>query len=159
MKVRPFLLGLAVLAAASLSSASAHRMPEVEVTIETTTIDEAQRAAFTVRLHAEDTLKLLGLERDVDANLADAELLRTAAAKLQRRLKLDGDNQLEFLGGTVEGNAVYLFFVGAPDVQVADAAMLSSVFNRWTNRINDRRSGSVETQVFTQGGEIEGHRH
>ena len=156
--MRNTLLTLAAILAAGVSPALGHRLPEAEVTIENVQIDGAAKSAFTIRLHAEDVLKLLGRELDLDVDLTDPELHQVAGAKVLTKVQLES-GALQFFGGSVEGNSVYLFFTADADAQVRDASILSSVFDRWTNRINDARAEDVQTKVFTQGGELHGHRH
>ena len=155
--LRTFLGGLAVLAA-SITSALGHRMPEAEVTIERTEINKVAKSAFTVRLHAEDALKILSLDRELNVDLDDGDLHQALANRLAMKITLD-EGALTYFGGSVDGNSVYIFFTGDPSVRIESASMLSSIHPQWTNRINDMRRGAVATQVFTQGGELKGHRH
>lgn len=144
--------------AMAITPASAHRMPEVYVTIGSSEVEGEAVTAFTFRLYAEDALKLLGVERDLVVDLSDPALHEKLAGKVAAKVETSGGS-LAFFGGDVEGNDVFLYFTAPVGTGVSDAQVLSSVYEQWTNRINDERSGQTETTVFTQKGALAGHHH
>ncbi|GGY56273.1 hypothetical protein [Parvularcula lutaonensis] len=153
-----FLQALALIALLAPGIASAHRMPEVDITIATSEVGGEEVAAFTFRFHAADVLKALGLDRAVDVDLSDPKVLAMMAAKAEAKVVTEGGT-LDYFGGETDGNAVYLFFTAKPGTVITDASVLSSAYESWTNRVNDERSGETVTTVYTQGGELKGHRH
>jgi hypothetical protein len=134
-------------------------MPEVDVTLEATTIGERAVTAVTLRLHAEDALKLLKAAKGGEPGLDDEGALTFLARRAAATITFSGELPLSYVGGEVDGNAVYLFLATGPQAMVTDASLLSSVYDRWTNRVTDLRDGEPATKVFTQGGELHGHHH
>lgn len=158
MAGRNLIAALAGLALFIPGAASAHRMPEVDITVTTSEVEAGEVAVFTFRFHAADVLKVLGRDRDIEVDLSDPKLLAQLAVKAEERVRLEG-GVLDYFGGEADRNAVFLFYTAKPDAQITDASVLSSVYRSWTNRVNDERSGETVTKLFTQGGEIRGHKH
>lgn len=153
-RISSFLVA-AVLAFAG--TAAAHRMPEVYVTLEASDLEGEAITAVTIRLHAEDAIALLAAFDHRVENL-DTRAEHEALAQLTSKDLDIGESSVSFLGGEVDGHAVLLYLTGAPDLAVSKSAILSPIYDQWTNRITDLTAGTASDVVFTQGGD-QTHRH
>ena len=156
MRATLFVLALAM--AGLAAPALAHRMPEVDVVMDVTDLEGQPATSLVFHLEAADVLKLLGLERELSVDLREDNLLRMLSDKVQQQVVVAG-GKLTYFGGEVEGDTVYLFYTAPLSINITDARVLTSVYDQWTNRINDQRGDEVVTTVFTQGGALEGHHH
>ncbi|MEO1658383.1 MAG: hypothetical protein AAFR65_11735 [Pseudomonadota bacterium] len=137
--------------------ASAHRMPEVYVTLEASDLDGEPVTAVTVRLHAEDAIALLANHDQAVFNLDTRSEHEALAGFVTQGLTTEG-GPLSFLGGEVDGHAVLLYMTAPPGLSVVESAILSSIYNQWTNRVTDLTADTPGDKVFTQGGDLT-HRH
>ncbi|MEE4208150.1 MAG: hypothetical protein V2I43_02655 [Parvularcula sp.] len=142
-----------------MAPASAHRMPEVYVTLEGADLGGEPITAITLRLHAEDALRLLESEGLTGVELAEPSVLEALGRASGQGISLSGEGRVLFVGGEVEDNRVYLYLAAEEGSEITDAKVLSEVYTNWTNRVTDLRAEEPVTKVFTQGGPIEGHHH
>lgn len=150
--VKPFIAAALSLALACAGTAAAHRTPDAYITAERVEIDGEGVTALTIRLDAEDALRIASgseaLDADLSGNLAQLKL----AARLSTRIKT-GSGKLTYFGSEVEGDAMYIYFTGPANLTIERSGVLSSVYREWTNVIEDKRVDGP-SRMFTQNGEL-----
>ncbi|MEO1043496.1 MAG: hypothetical protein AAFX52_14540 [Pseudomonadota bacterium] len=140
-------------------AAHAHRMPEVYITLEDSDLAGEAITAVTLRLYAEDAIALLSAHDRPVSNLETRDEHEALAQLSVLALTIEG-GPLSFLGGEVDGRAVLLYLTAPPALEVIDSAILSTVYDQWTNHVTDQTRDGSPDLVFTQGGELEHvHRH
>ncbi|MEM6913795.1 MAG: hypothetical protein AAF511_07440 [Pseudomonadota bacterium] len=155
--VKTILGAMGGLLLALTAAAQAHRMPEVYITLEDSDLGGEPITAVTLRLHAEDAIALLSANNQPANNLETREEHKALAQLSVQGLTTNGET-LSFLGGEVEGRAVLLYLTASPALKVIDSAILSTVYDQWTNHVMDRTQDGSRDLVFTQGGELN-HTH
>ncbi|MEM9810384.1 MAG: hypothetical protein AAF788_04080 [Pseudomonadota bacterium] len=143
--------------------AAAHRMPEATLHLERVVVEDMAATAITVDLHAEDALRLLTIHGQTAHNLTSEAEFEGLAKLIVPRVTLSSGS-MRFVGGKTEGNTVHLFFLAKNDAVVTAAHVLSSAYDQWTNRVNDKRSGFEDhSAVYIQDGDLsgdmKGHHH
>lgn len=145
--------------ALSVSAAShAHRMPEVYITLETSSVGGENVTGATVRLETEDALVMAVDAFGETASLDQQHVQEVLLKRIATAMVTEGESFAP-LGFEPEGNFVFLYFEGAPDITVRETRVLSSVYDSWTNYIRDERAEETSTRMFTQRGPMQDHHH
>ncbi|NNU14728.1 hypothetical protein HK107_00135 [Parvularcula sp. ZS-1/3] len=149
---KPFIAAALSLALACAGTAAAHRTPDAYITAERVEIGGEAVTALTIRLDAEDALRIASGSEALDADLSKDEVKARLATHLGLRLDI-GEAELSYFGGEVEGDAVFVYLTGPAALEIRGARVLSSVYREWTNVVEDKRSDGP-TRMFTQNGEL-----
>lgn len=143
---------LAVAFALVADASAFHRVADAHITIDRSEIAGQPVAAFTVRLDAEDALRMVEGAYPFEADVTDPALLEFLAEKVASRIVLDQGDVVP-LGGEVDGEFVYVFLYSDAAAEVMTSSIFSTVYLQWTNFLEDKRSDGP-TRMFTQQGEL-----
>lgn len=153
---------LGLLAAFSLvTSATAHRQPEVFTEVLYLEQDGEWVSQVTHRLHAEDALRALRTIQGATDDLGTEANLARLALYVASRFEVKGE-PLETIGAEIDGNYVYVFQEGPRRIEVKNASILANVDRAWSNSINIEEEDGVETVslYFSETGEqVTDHHH